>query len=46
MGYIEIGCTPSGETCGQEGENYYEQMRKETKAFKAQLERMFPLPFT
>lgn len=45
MDFIEIGCTPSGEPCAQVGsDDYYERMKKETRAFKAQLERLFPLP--
>jgi hypothetical protein len=40
--YIEIGSSPTSESCAQVGsENYYEQSRKEMKAFIKQLRRLF-----
>jgi len=43
--YLNIGSSPSAETCAQVGaDNYHEQARKELRAFKHQLERAFPNP--
>jgi len=41
--YYALGGTPAGEPCAQVGKDeYYERMRKETKAYIGQLQRMFP----
>ena len=41
--YIEIGSSPSDESCAQVGDIYYEMRSKiETRAYLNQLNRMFP----
>ncbi len=41
--YLTLGGTPYDEECAQVGDaNYYERMKVETKAYIAQLYRMFP----
>lgn len=43
--YLCIGSSPSAEICAQVGaDNYHEQSQKELRAFKSQLERLFPNP--
>ena len=42
---MSIGCSPSFEDCVQVGSpNYYERARKECRAFKNQLQRVFGDP--
>lgn len=42
---IDLGSCPCLESCSQLGsENYEFQAKRETKAYKAQLLRMFPIP--
>jgi hypothetical protein len=45
--YLSIGASPHAEDCAQVGqENYRKQAMKELRAFKNQLERLFPNPPT
>jgi len=41
--YLTLSETPCGEECAQVGsDNYYPRMRRESRAYIGQLERMFP----
>lgn len=41
--YLTLGSTPCGEECAQVGsDNYHARMRRESRAYIKQLERMFP----